>query len=49
MSSGGDRSISSAPERISHDTHLFSVLFGTADPWQYYPNYRRLIGASSTS
>ncbi|KAG5610442.1 hypothetical protein H5410_021723, partial [Solanum commersonii] len=26
-------SISSAPERISHDTHLFVVPFGTADPW----------------
>ncbi|KAG5598974.1 hypothetical protein H5410_030344 [Solanum commersonii] len=42
-------SISSAPERISHDTHLFVVPFGTADPRQYYPNYRRPVGASSTS
>ena len=42
-------SISSAPERINHDTHLFVVRFGTADPRQYYPNYRRPIGASSTS
>uniref|UniRef100_M1E0T4 Uncharacterized protein n=1 Tax=Solanum tuberosum TaxID=4113 RepID=M1E0T4_SOLTU len=42
-------SISSTPERINHDTHLFVVLFGTADPRQYYPNYRRLVGASSTS
>ncbi|WMV34144.1 hypothetical protein MTR67_027529 [Solanum verrucosum] len=42
-------SISSAPERISHDTHLFAVPFGTADPRQYYPNYRRPVGASSTS
>ncbi|KAG5620185.1 hypothetical protein H5410_005403 [Solanum commersonii] len=36
-------------ERISHDTHLFVVPFGTADPRQYYPNYRRPVGASSTS
>ena len=42
-------SISSAPERISHDTHLFVVPFGTADPRQYYPNYRRPVDASSTS
>ncbi|WMV37284.1 hypothetical protein MTR67_030669, partial [Solanum verrucosum] len=42
-------SISSTPERISHDTHLFVVLFGTADPRQYYLNYRRLVGASYTS
>ncbi|WMV38468.1 hypothetical protein MTR67_031853 [Solanum verrucosum] len=42
-------SISSAPERISHDTHLFVVPFDTADPRQYYPNYRRPVGASSTS
>ncbi|WMV46837.1 hypothetical protein MTR67_040222 [Solanum verrucosum] len=42
-------SISSAPERINHDTHLFAVPFGTADPRQYYPNYRRPAGASSTS
>ncbi|WMV42645.1 hypothetical protein MTR67_036030 [Solanum verrucosum] len=42
-------SISSAPERISHDTHLFVVPFGTTDPRQYYPNYRRPVGASSTS
>ncbi|WMV30776.1 hypothetical protein MTR67_024161 [Solanum verrucosum] len=42
-------SISSAPERINHDTHLFIVPFGTADPRQYYPNCRRPIGASSTS
>ncbi|WMV15128.1 hypothetical protein MTR67_008513 [Solanum verrucosum] len=42
-------SISSAPERINHNTHLFAVLFGTADPRQYYPNYRRPVGASSTS
>ncbi|KAG5571593.1 hypothetical protein H5410_061359 [Solanum commersonii] len=34
-------SISSALERISHDTHLFAVPFGTADPRQYYLNYRR--------
>ncbi|KAK6773637.1 hypothetical protein RDI58_028875 [Solanum bulbocastanum] len=40
-------SISSAPERISHDTHLFAVPFGTADPRQYYPNYRRPLGTSS--
>ncbi|KAG5605103.1 hypothetical protein H5410_026595 [Solanum commersonii] len=33
-------SISSVPERINHDTHLFVVPFGIADPWQYYPNYR---------
>ncbi|KAK6780157.1 hypothetical protein RDI58_022341 [Solanum bulbocastanum] len=32
-------SISSALERISHDTHLFAIPFGTADPQQYYPNY----------
>ncbi|WMV50904.1 hypothetical protein MTR67_044289 [Solanum verrucosum] len=42
-------SISSAPERISHNTHLFAVSFGTADPRQFYPNYRRPVGASSTS
>ncbi|WMV38002.1 hypothetical protein MTR67_031387 [Solanum verrucosum] len=42
-------SISSAPECISHNTHLFAVPFGTADPRQYYPNYRRPVGASSTS
>ncbi|KAG5600108.1 hypothetical protein H5410_031478 [Solanum commersonii] len=42
-------SISSAPERINHDTHLFVVPFGTTDPRQYYPNYRRPVGASSTS
>ncbi|KAG5581236.1 hypothetical protein H5410_051863 [Solanum commersonii] len=42
-------SISSAPERISHDIHLFAVPFGTADPRQYYHNYRRPLGASSTS
>ncbi|WMV30240.1 hypothetical protein MTR67_023625 [Solanum verrucosum] len=41
--------ISSAPERISHDTYIFDVPFGTADPRQYYPNYRRPVGASSTS
>ncbi|WMV25191.1 hypothetical protein MTR67_018576 [Solanum verrucosum] len=40
-------SISSAPERISHDTHLFAVSFGTADPRQYYPNYRRPVGTPS--
>ncbi|KAG5584957.1 hypothetical protein H5410_045391 [Solanum commersonii] len=43
------RSISSTPEHISHDTYLFVVPFGTADPQEYYPNYRRLIGASFTS
>ncbi|WMV55686.1 hypothetical protein MTR67_049071, partial [Solanum verrucosum] len=42
-------SIASAPECISLDTHLFVVPFGTADPRQYYPNYRRSVGASSTS
>ncbi|KAG5581710.1 hypothetical protein H5410_052337 [Solanum commersonii] len=42
-------SISSALEHISHDTHLFAVSFGTADPRQYYPNYRQPVGASSTS
>ncbi|KAK6773861.1 hypothetical protein RDI58_029100 [Solanum bulbocastanum] len=42
-------SISSVPERISHDTHLFAVPFGTADPRQYNPNYRRPLGTSSTS
>ncbi|XP_015161026.1 uncharacterized protein [Solanum tuberosum] len=42
-------SISSAPERISHDTYLFAVPFGTADPRQYYPNYRRPVSASATS
>uniref|UniRef100_M1BDW5 Uncharacterized protein n=1 Tax=Solanum tuberosum TaxID=4113 RepID=M1BDW5_SOLTU len=36
-------------ERITHDTHLFVVPFGTADPRQYYPNYRRPVCASSTS
>ncbi|KAH0757623.1 hypothetical protein KY290_021116 [Solanum tuberosum] len=49
MPSGGDGSISSTPERINHDTYLFVVPFGTADPRQYYPNYRRPAGASSTS
>ncbi|KAG5605934.1 hypothetical protein H5410_027426 [Solanum commersonii] len=34
-------SIFSTPEHISHDTHLFVVPFRTADPRQYYPNYRR--------
>ncbi|KAK6793901.1 hypothetical protein RDI58_007354 [Solanum bulbocastanum] len=43
------KSISSAPESISHDIYLFAVSFGTADPWQYYPNYRRPLGTSSTS
>ncbi|KAG5595527.1 hypothetical protein H5410_036759 [Solanum commersonii] len=42
-------SISSALERISHDTHLFVVPFSTADPQKYYPNYCRPVGASSTS
>ncbi|KAK6775851.1 hypothetical protein RDI58_026852 [Solanum bulbocastanum] len=42
-------SISFAPERISHDTHLFVVPFGTANPQQYYPNYRRPLSTSSTS
>uniref|UniRef100_M1ACT0 Uncharacterized protein n=1 Tax=Solanum tuberosum TaxID=4113 RepID=M1ACT0_SOLTU len=42
-------SISFALECISHDTHLFVVPFGTTDPWQYYPNYHRPVGASSTS
>ncbi|KAG5575928.1 hypothetical protein H5410_056062 [Solanum commersonii] len=42
-------SLSSAPKHINHDTHLFAVSFGTEDPRQYYPNYRRPIGASSTS
>uniref|UniRef100_M1B327 Uncharacterized protein n=1 Tax=Solanum tuberosum TaxID=4113 RepID=M1B327_SOLTU len=37
------------PEHINHDTHLFIVPFGTADPRQYYPNYRRRVDASSTS
>ncbi|WMV37879.1 hypothetical protein MTR67_031264 [Solanum verrucosum] len=40
-------SIYSAPERISHDTHLFVVPFGTADPRQYCPNYHRPVGVSS--
>ncbi|WMV28860.1 hypothetical protein MTR67_022245 [Solanum verrucosum] len=43
------RSISSALERISHDTYILAVSFGTVDPRQYYPNYRRPVGASSTS
>ncbi|KAG5632074.1 hypothetical protein H5410_003791 [Solanum commersonii] len=42
-------SISFALEHINHDTHIFAVPFGTADPRQYYPNYRRPVGASSTS
>ncbi|KAG5601019.1 hypothetical protein H5410_032389 [Solanum commersonii] len=41
--------ISFALKRINHDTHLFAVSFGTADPRQYYPNYRRPVVASSTS
>ncbi|WMV58544.1 hypothetical protein MTR67_051929 [Solanum verrucosum] len=40
-------SISSALERINHDTHLFDVPYGTADPRQYYPNYRRPVGTPS--
>ncbi|WMV58268.1 hypothetical protein MTR67_051653 [Solanum verrucosum] len=35
-------------ERINHDTHLFVVSFGAADPRHYYPNYHRPVGASST-
>ncbi|KAG5606373.1 hypothetical protein H5410_027865 [Solanum commersonii] len=42
-------SISSALERISHDTLILVVPFGTADPQQYYPNYCQLVGVSSTS
>ncbi|WMV10304.1 hypothetical protein MTR67_003689 [Solanum verrucosum] len=42
-------SISSALERINHDTHILVVPFGTADLRQYYPNYRRPVGASSTA
>ncbi|WMV29013.1 hypothetical protein MTR67_022398 [Solanum verrucosum] len=42
-------SISSAPECINHDTHLFDVLFGTADPRACYPNYHRPVDASSIS
>ncbi|KAG5632412.1 hypothetical protein H5410_004129 [Solanum commersonii] len=41
--------LSSTPERITHDTHLLSVSFNMADPRAYYPNYCRLVGASSTS
>ncbi|WMV20964.1 hypothetical protein MTR67_014349 [Solanum verrucosum] len=40
-------SISSAPECIRRDTHLFAVSFGTANPRQYYPNYRRSVGTLS--
>ena len=29
-----------APERISHDTHLFAIPFGMENPRQYYSNYR---------
>ncbi|KAK6791692.1 hypothetical protein RDI58_010773 [Solanum bulbocastanum] len=35
-------------KRINHDTHLFVVPFGMADPRAYYPNYRP-VDASSTS
>ncbi|WMV19944.1 hypothetical protein MTR67_013329 [Solanum verrucosum] len=49
MPSSVDGSISSAPERINHDTHLFVVPFGTTDPRQYYPNYRRPVCASYIS
>ncbi|KAG5595271.1 hypothetical protein H5410_036503 [Solanum commersonii] len=42
-------SISFVPERINHDTYILAIPFGTADTRQYYPNYRRPIGASSTS
>ncbi|KAK6777728.1 hypothetical protein RDI58_024446 [Solanum bulbocastanum] len=42
-------SISSTPERISHDTLLFAVLFGMTDPQHYYPNYCRPLDTSSTS
>ncbi|WMV33905.1 hypothetical protein MTR67_027290 [Solanum verrucosum] len=41
------RSIFSALEHINHDTHLFAVTFGTADPRQYYPNYHRPVGTPS--
>ncbi|KAK6803008.1 hypothetical protein RDI58_000792 [Solanum bulbocastanum] len=34
-------------EEEYHDTHLFVVPFGTAEPWQYYPNYRRPLGTLS--
>ncbi|KAG5586679.1 hypothetical protein H5410_047113 [Solanum commersonii] len=36
----------------SASTMIFIYLLfrlSTADPWQYYPNYRRPVGASSTS
>ncbi|KAG5590875.1 hypothetical protein H5410_041389 [Solanum commersonii] len=42
-------SISYVPEHISHDTHIFVVMFGTADPRHYYPNYSPPFGAFSTS
>ncbi|KAG5632041.1 hypothetical protein H5410_003758 [Solanum commersonii] len=34
---------------INHDTHLYVVPLDATDPRVYYPNYRRPIGASSTS
>ncbi|KAG5609678.1 hypothetical protein H5410_020959 [Solanum commersonii] len=40
-------SISSAPEHIKHDTHLFAIPFGMADHRQYYPNYRQPVGRIS--
>jgi len=30
------------------NSHILTVSFGTADPQQYYPNYLRSVGASST-
>ncbi|WMV41351.1 hypothetical protein MTR67_034736 [Solanum verrucosum] len=41
--------LSSTPKRITHDTHLLVVPFGTADLQPYYPNYRRPVSVSFTS
>ncbi|WMV54180.1 hypothetical protein MTR67_047565 [Solanum verrucosum] len=35
--------------KLGVNTHLFVVSFGTVDPRAYYLNYRRPVGASSTS
>ncbi|KAG5614703.1 hypothetical protein H5410_014527 [Solanum commersonii] len=41
--------LSSASECITHDTYLWVVPFGTADPRAYYPNYRRPAVIASTA
>ncbi|KAG5632490.1 hypothetical protein H5410_004207 [Solanum commersonii] len=41
--------LSSVSKRITHDTHLLDVPFGTTDPRAYYPNYCRPAGVTFTS